>query len=351
MSYPDDRLAPRPDDDYPRDPGDRRPRRPDDDRRRYYDDDRGLPRRERKSNALMIVLIIVGLLIVLGGGAALLIIPARNKVVNAAAQRVQSQSNLKQMGIALENITSVQGMEPPVVGQFPLNGPDSTLFFHLLPYIEQDTTYNRATRNAPFGQGAAPTGISPGNGFVKMYCAPADPSNPGKNTLLTSYCANGAFFNGQHGGSTPLAAAANVKGAGNCILIFERFAAPDDTPREWPDPTPRIAWLYSPYDNFDDFPFSGPRPVNANETGFFDANGNNGEVDFDRKPSTVSDAEKPHAFGSSINVLFADGSVRALDRSVNATRVVLPDGSSARVWAWGCSLYGMLSMAPMPPGW
>jgi prepilin-type processing-associated H-X9-DG protein len=350
MSHPDDRLAPRPDDEYPRYPDDRRPRRPDNDRSPYHDDDRRPRRRERKSNALMIVVIIVSVLVVLGGGAALLIIPARNKVRDAA-MRVQSQNNLKQMGLGLENIAMTYGVEPPVVGQFPQGGPDSTLFFHLLPHIEESRIYKLGTANAAFGAGAEPSGITSSNGFVKMYCAPADPSNPGKNTLLTSYCANGALFNGQHGGSVRKTVVANIKGASNCVAIFERFAVPDGSARDWIDPSPYTTWLYSPYDNFDDFPFNGPRIINANELGFFDSNGNDGEVDFDRKPATVSDPDKPHAFGISINVLFTDGSVRALDRSVNDMSITLPDGSSARVWAWACSLHGTLGMAPMPPSW
>jgi hypothetical protein len=161
----------------------------------------------------MIVLIVVGILVVLGGGAAMLIFPAIQKVREAAG-RASTQNNLKQMGIGFHNIASVyNGLEPPAVGVFPIGaiagnqpttGVYGTGFYHLLPHIEQDHIYKRATPNAATalvntgtGQNMA-TALTPSNGWVKIYCAPADPSNPGKDTLLTSYRQGHAIDQLQH---------------------------------------------------------------------------------------------------------------------------------------------------------
>src|SRR5215472_13015566 len=70
----------------------------------------------RRSVLLMVsVIATIGVVIVVG-----LLIPATVNVRHAAA-RAQSQNNLKQMGIGIHNIASVyNGLEPPVVGQFPI---------------------------------------------------------------------------------------------------------------------------------------------------------------------------------------------------------------------------------------
>jgi hypothetical protein len=298
----------------------------------------------------MITLIVIGVIVLLGGGAALLLIPARNKM-QSAAQRVQSQNNLKQMGIGIHSIASVyNGLEPPVVGQFPQNGYGGTFFFHLLPFIEQDNIYQSVTvAGPPPGSTASITGS---NGFVKIYCGPGDPSNPGKNTLLTSYCVNGAIFGGQHGGTFRFPAML-TRGSANHILLFERYAVPNSTSREWTDQGPHRVWLYSAWDrnSFDAFPYAPNTVATSANTGFYDYTGSNGEVDFSNSPEKVSHADKPHAFSTTISALRGDGSTRSLDKSVNTTNVFLADGSSARTWGWACSAYGTMNMSPPPPGW
>src|SRR5947208_14297196 len=69
-------------------------------------------------------------------------------------------------------------------------------------------------------------GASATQGFVKIYCAPGDTSNPGTGTLLTSYSANGAVFGLQSGGTARFPALFNAKGTTNVVIFHERFAQP-----------------------------------------------------------------------------------------------------------------------------
>src|SRR4051812_36524166 len=83
------------------------------------------------------LLAVMSLLTILMG----LMLPAVQRAGAQAAAR-RAQNNLKQMGIGVHTIASVyNGLFPPVAGEFPKDGPKATLFFHMLPYIEQDNIY------------------------------------------------------------------------------------------------------------------------------------------------------------------------------------------------------------------
>jgi prepilin-type N-terminal cleavage/methylation domain-containing protein len=133
---------------------------------------------------LIELLVVIAIIAILIG----LLIPAVQKVREAAA-RSTSMNNLKQMGLAVNNLagnTPAQAYIPPAVGNFPNQGPlTATFFFHLLPNIEQGNVYNLyATTAAANGSGLPP---------IKTYVAPADSFNPGTSNL-TSYAANVNFL-------------------------------------------------------------------------------------------------------------------------------------------------------------
>jgi hypothetical protein len=315
----EDRGPRRPEHDRLRDFDDenRRPRRPDDDdRRRDFDDDRRLPRREQKSNALMIILIVLGILILLGGGAAALFWPALSKVRSAAA-RAQSQNNLKQIGIGVHNAASAFNSRlPPSVGAFPNpQGPRGSLYFHLLPHFGQDGIYQMYQRN--------PSGVAD-SVTIKIFCAPADSTNPEKGgNALTSYSSNAALFGLTDGGTARMPQSL-VKGSMYTVMFVERYGVASGKRHPWYGINDRDNYLYPPGAN-------GSPPDEGDFT----------PPQFDVDPDKA-DPNAPHALaGGIINVGMGDASVRSFTLKQ----------MSPHSWAWGCSTFGPLAMEVAPPGW
>lgn len=171
----------------------------------------------RAGFTLIELLVVIAIIAILIG----LLLPAVQKVRDAAA-RMQSSNNLKQMGTALHNMHSTYNSLPAAEGSVNASagGTQTTVFVHMLPYIEQENLYRLIVPNP----NAAPNPAAAT--ALKTYAAPADVSQI-PNQPLTSYGSNWLGF---QGGSTTYAPGVGstllgiLDGTSNVVAFAERYA-------------------------------------------------------------------------------------------------------------------------------
>ena len=93
--------------------------------------------RSRPGFTLIELLVVIAIIAILIG----LLLPAVQKVREAAA-RSQSQNNLKQVALAAMNFESAHQTTPPIFGQVRGSGVSGSIFYHLLPSLEQNPVYD-----------------------------------------------------------------------------------------------------------------------------------------------------------------------------------------------------------------
>jgi prepilin-type N-terminal cleavage/methylation domain-containing protein len=147
---------------------------------------------------------LVELLVVIGIIAALvgLLLPAVQRV-REAAHRARCGNNLRQIGLACHNFHDAHGVFPPGDWFFP-SAPNEargkatpgnaygSVFFHLLPFLEQDNLYRSSYGTAPGWVGNHYLSSALENQPVAVFICPSDPSNDATSArrALGSYVSN-----------------------------------------------------------------------------------------------------------------------------------------------------------------
>jgi type II secretory pathway pseudopilin PulG len=172
---------------------------------------------------LIELLVVIAIIAILIG----LLLPAVQKV-REAANRVQCQNNLKQIGTAVHSYISAFNCVPSEGGA-PAAGPGNTasVFYNLLPYLEQQVIYdstggpgqNQVLRvflcpSDSTGNGTPPAGLVTGAQALGSY----------NYSLWVAGNPNGGVFPGFTNPPTALAVtAAMLDGTSNTIIVGEHI--------------------------------------------------------------------------------------------------------------------------------
>ncbi len=201
--------------------------------------------RRRHGFTLIELLVVIAIIAVLIG----LLLPAVQKVREAAA-RSTSSNNVKQIVLAVHNYSGANQDKLPPLVDLNIGNNSSTeglksIYFNILPYMEQDNIYRIYNRGTPTTYYASTNSVS--SNIIKTLISPADstassgttatgqqitaanmtaatpavaiPATAASVFATTSYPFNGIVFKGNSGGIPRTF----QDGTSNTIMVAERY--------------------------------------------------------------------------------------------------------------------------------
>jgi prepilin-type N-terminal cleavage/methylation domain-containing protein len=168
---------------------------------------------------LLVVIAIIGLLVTL-------LLPAVN-AAREAARNTQSKNNLRQLGLAVQSVQSAFGRTPPMFGHMTTTGqasrPPGSIFYHLLPHLEEQALYDRGpdlARSEPLSVLQHPSDTSLGSGVYELTTDVPPWAGSSNRWGLSSYAANWQIF-GDRGADL----SKTIKdGTSKTVLLTEKYA-------------------------------------------------------------------------------------------------------------------------------
>lgn len=272
----------------------------------------------RSGFTLIELLVVIAIIAILIG----LLLPAVQKV-RAAAARMQSANNLKQITLACHSYHDARDQLPDTIAELGTTGRGwVSVHALLLPYIEQDNVYKLTEQ-----VGIWTSGPAGGSVVIKTFLSPRDPSNPPQNFTgnppalwaYTNYGWNGSVFTETNVTWNPKRKLTGITdGTTNTVAFGEQYGICNNTNstatqqghRLWGYPVYGATLLWMPY-------FNPPEISASNGTGGYIAPAATPQSMPTVANCNIRNLQAMDAGGCLVSML--DGSVRIVGSSVGGT--------------------------------